>query len=352
MDYAKLRKHLIALASLPKTDSPLVSAYFDLQQPLSAVRRDFLAWTELTRQTFAGSLRQDFDDAVEEIESWLGNATGKSAAIFSRWGEHPLLLPMTFDVPMKSRLHVDEYPVIYPLVELKDRFNRFVVVLVTSGSARIVEVNLGSHSVELLAERPALRERIGREWTREHYANHRKERDRKFVKEKIAVIEALMAKRGHNALIIAGDSRYVARLTSALPRSLQSKLIGELKTGISDQKMQAVISQAVESFLVKEREESFDAVNLLVQAVRAGGLATVGYEPTRRALLEGRASELIISAKLLHEEREELVRMASQQGIQIETVRDCELLDRNGGAGALLRYELQDSPDEVKIEAA
>ena len=88
------------------------------------------------------------------------------------------------------------------LVELKDRFNRFVVVLATKESARIVEMNLGALSVELLTERPALRERIGREWTREHYVNHRRQRERRFVKEKVSVIESLMAKRGHNALII------------------------------------------------------------------------------------------------------------------------------------------------------
>jgi peptide subunit release factor 1 (eRF1) len=168
------------------------------------------------------------------------------------------------------------------------------------------------------------------------------------VKEKITVIESLMAKRGHNSLIIAGDPRYVARLTEALPKSLRGKVIGELKAGISDHQLQGVISQAVDSFLEAEREESFDAVALLIQAVRAGSLATVGFDSTRRALTEGRVFELIISAGLLHEEREELVRLASQQGIQIETVRDCELLEQNGGVGALLRYDLPDLPSDTR----
>lgn len=340
MNYAKLHKHLIALASLPKAEAPVISAYFNLERPLARIRRDFRSWAELGRQTFQGQARRDFDDAAEEIESWLGEARGKGAAVFARWGEHPLLLPMSFDVAVEDRLHVDDFPVIYPLVELKDRFNRFVVVLTTAASARIIEVNLGSHSIELLAERPALRERIGREWTREHYANHRRDRERKFVKEKIAVIESLMAKRGHNSLIIAGDPRYVGRLTEALPKALRSKLVGELRTGIDDLRLKRIIDQAVASFLEAEREESHGTVELLVQAVRAGGLATVGFESTRRALSEGRAAELVISSALLHEEREELVRLASQRDTPIETIRDCEMLDRNGGVGALLRYEL------------
>jgi stalled ribosome rescue protein Dom34 len=239
---------------------------------------------------------------------------------------------------MESRFHVADLPAIYPLVELKDRFNRFVVVLCTAASARIIEMNLGSHSIELLTERPSLRERIGREWTRQHYANHRRERDRQFVKEKISVIENLMAKNGHNSLIVAGDPRHVNQLVSALPAHLKSKLVGEIKTGITDERLKNVLSQAVESFLKAEAEEAHDTVSMLVQAVRARGLATIGVEETSKALVGDQVERLVVSSTLLHEDREELVRLASQRDVPIETVQGCELLDRNGGAGALLRY--------------
>lgn len=339
MNYAKLRKHLIALASLPKGDAPVISAYFDLSGSRHETRSDFRSWVELTRQTFRNpAVRQDFDDAAEEIEGWLGEAKGSGGAVFCRWGEHPLFLPMTFEVPLETRLHVDDFAVIYPLVELKDRFNRFVVVLTTKESARIIEMNLGAQSVELLTRRPALRERIGREWTREHYKNHTREREKQFVKEKIAIIESLMAKRGHNALILAGDARYVSRMSEALPPHLKSKVIDELKTGVSDERLGEVLSQAVGSFLRAEAEDAHDAVDELVQAVRAGGLATVGTESVALALREGRADRLIVSNTLPQEEQEELVRLASRHTIPIETVQNCELLDRNGGAGCLLRY--------------
>lgn len=87
-----------------------------------------------------------------------------------------MVLPITFDAPLETAMHAAAYPVLYPLVELKDRFNRFVVVLTTSESARIIEMSLGSASTVLLAERPELQKRFGREWTREHYVNHRRER--------------------------------------------------------------------------------------------------------------------------------------------------------------------------------
>jgi len=338
MNYAKLHKHLIALASLPKTDSPVVSAYLDFGDPARTAVTDFRRWAALTRQTFTGQRRQDFDDAVEEVDSWLSDNRSRSAAVFARWGEHPLFIAMPFEVPLENHFHVDAVPVIYPLVELKDRFNRFVVVLTTATSARIVEVNLGAQSVDLLTERPALRERIGREWTREHYMNHRRDRDRKFVKEKIAVIESLMAKRGHNSLVVAGDPRCVNRLVDALPAHLRERVVGQIKTGMTGGRLRDVIGQAVDSFLQAEAEEAHDVVDLLVKAVRAGGLATVGVETTRRALIDGRVGQLVVSSALLHEEREELVRLASRHDVPIETVQECEMLDRNGGAGALLRY--------------
>jgi ribosomal protein L30E len=337
MDYAKLRKHLIALASLPKTEAPVISAYFDLGRPVDELRSEFRAWSALTAHTFVqDSVRKDFEDAAEEIDGWLRETSGNGAAAFCRWGEQPLFLPMSFEAPLPTRLHVDELPVIYPLVELKDRFNRFVVVLTTESVARIVEVNLGAVSVELLSEKPALRDRIGPRWTREHYVNHRHHRDERFVKEKIAVIEGLMSKRGHNALILAGDEKHVARMSAALPLHLRNKIIDKIR--IEDDRISEVMKQAVDAFLRAESQEAHDVVERLVQAVRSRGLAAVGYEATREALLEDRAEQLVLSNLLPQDQQEEMIRLASRHNVPIETVQDCSLLDLNGGVGCLLRY--------------
>ena len=67
---------------------------------------------------------------------------------------------------------------------------------------------------------------------------------------------------------------------------------------------------------------------------------------TLQALQIGQADQLIVSSKLSHRNREQLVRLASQHGIPIETVRDSELLDSQGGAGAMLRFLT--SPDTKK----
>ncbi len=340
MNYASLRKNILSLANLPAGEAPILSAYFNLQSSHTALMERFDTWAKTSRKSLDEESRAQFDRASEKIQEWLHAkwAKEKSAAIFSRAGEQPFFLPLTFKVPMTDFFHASDRPAIFPLVEIKDRFNRFVVVLTTQESARIIEINLGEASTELLAERPDIRKRNGREWTREHYQNHRRDRDLKFLKEKVEIIEGLMDKRGHNALIIAGEPRYVNRLQEALPKNLQEKVIDKIRTGIKDQRIQQILEEAIESYLSIEHDESTGLVKSLFQAVRTNGLATLGVAATENALRSSWADHLVISSSLAHDDRERLVRLASLHSIQIETVRNSPLLEEQGGVGALLRY--------------
>ncbi|MDA7882556.1 hypothetical protein N9A94_09660 [Akkermansiaceae bacterium] len=154
-----LRKQIIALANLPVCDEPVISAYFDMQQGAAVAQEDFAGWIKVARKTFAGEARKQFDRAAALSTGWLReNAEScRGAALFSRAGEAPLFKSMTFKVPVPTYFQSSDLPAIYPLVELKDRFNRFVVVLTSRESARIVEMTLGDTSLELLTERPEIK---------------------------------------------------------------------------------------------------------------------------------------------------------------------------------------------------
>lgn len=339
MNYQKLKKHIIALATLPETEAPVISAYFPAGTPRSAQVAELNGWAAVVRHSFRGQQRRDFDAALEEIVDHLETvATGQGVAVFSRWGDYPMFLPLQFSVPLEMNFHAGRLPAIYPLVELKDRFNRFVLVVTNSESARIYEINLGEVSESLLTERPGLRERLGREWTREHYQNHRRHRDQQFLKEKVAVIERIMGKRGHNALVLAGEPRFVNRLRESLPKHLRGRIAGEIRTGVPKSALPAVIDESIQTFLEEEDRESHDAVRMLDSAVQRGGLAVVGLQQTINALETGQADLLVLSQDLPEGDREKLVRHAVRNDTRIETVNGSRLLDRNGGAGCLLRY--------------
>ena len=158
------------------------------------------------------------------------------------------------------------------------------------------------------------------------------------------MIEQLMSKRGHNAIIIAGESRYISRLREALPKHLQEKVVDQIRTGINDERIQEILETAIESYLQVEHNESESTVKKLFRAFRTNGLAALGLAATLRALKNGQASHLVISNNLPLTSREKLVRIASQNGIPIETVRNSNLLIEQGGVGALLRY--RNHPDQ------
>jgi len=346
MEMKKLKKHIVALASLPETTSPVISCYVNLEQSKAAMLEAAKSRAGLVRYSLRGQMRQDFDDAFEEITGFLEGTIQPGArglAIFSRWGDYPLFLPLHFRVSLEDEFTVAGLPVIYPLVKLKDSFDRFVVVLTTEERARIMEVSAGAVTESLFSEREDLRQRVGREWTKEHYQNHRRDRDERFLKEKIVVIENLMARRGNNHLVLAGTPHLVNRLRNELPKHLARKVVGIVRSGSSDESVE-VVARAIDSFVVHEQDVSLGAAELLDAAVRRNALGVVGYEQSRRALREGRADLLVVSQHHeICEERETLVRMAVQRDVGIETVMGSELLDRNGGAGCLLRFKLPES---------
>lgn len=346
LDYDQLAGHITGLATLPETESPVLSAYLDLSSDSAAWRPPLSSWASLARHSFEGRAAAGFDEAVRTLEGLLrGPQEARGAAVFCRGGDSPFCLPLLFEVPVETQFYAGGLPAIFPLVELKDRFNRFVLVMVTSEVARIFEINLGEASEMLLAERPELRERLGREWTRQHYQNHRRERHQQFVKEKVAVIERLMAKHGHNALVLAGEPRFVNRLREALPRHLQDRIAGEIRSGFRTARLPTVIDEAIRTFLVQEAQQSHDAVRHLDEEVRRGGLAVVGLEASLRALARHQADLLILSSSLPEADREPLVRAAALADTEVETVQDSDLLARNGGVGCLLRY--LESPDST-----
>ena len=340
MSYLDLSKHITTLANLPKCPEPMVSVYFDLTQPFEHLEAQFSSWVEVARPAFENTGQEQFLTASDRIKKWLLNNSeeGRSAAVFSRAGDPGFFLPLTFQAPLETYFKADLLPAIFPLVELRDRFNRFVVVLASRKTARIIEMNLGETSLELLAEREEAVDRHGREWTREHYNSQMRELNEKFVQEQVEIVERLMSKRGHNALILVGETEYIDRLKRALPQHLAGKIVDHISTGFDDQRINTVIADVIESYLKIENDESETAVKRLFRAYRTNQLGIFGVAATAVALQLDRVEELIISSSLRHNDREVLVRLASQHQVPIETVRQSEALDQQGGVGAILRF--------------
>jgi len=377
MERKNLPQHVRTLVTLPVTDAPFISCYQTLAAGRLADRNAFDDRMQSLRRGLSIQGQHAFDAALARIEEMLETElmpNSKGLAAFSRAGEQPFFLPLQFQVPLPNWIALDSTPNIYHLVELKDTYHRYVVMLVTEDSMRILQVNLGAVTAQMLEERPELRGRVGREWTKTHFQRHRQERTRKFLKDAIAVLNQLMSAGGYTHLILAGQPSVTSQIQQNLPKHLQKQLIDTVRasgaTRLSD-----VVEATLSSFVEAEEQESRTTVANLMQQLRTGGLAVVGTDPTFRALYRGRVDVLVMSKeynpgrgwscdKCGHigvesevpvacpdcearefrrfNTKERMVQKAQELDCTIEIVGQSDELIHLGGVGCLVSYRLPD----------
>lgn len=372
-----LKPHIRRLAVLEESASPVISLYLNLETGPSGYWKAFGERTRLLRAS-VGAAAPDVADALWLVEDFIRTGLlpeAKGAAIFARGGAEPFFLPLQFRVPLPNGVAVGSTPNIYHLVELKDTYDRFVFLIATEARARIVEVNLGAVTLQLCKERPELRKRMGREWTKAHYQSHRRERSDRFAKEAIGVLDRLMSAGGHTHLFLAGNPRATARVRDALPRHLVDKLVDSLVASSSD-RLSDVVDAMMSSFVEQEELESQAVVEQLRQEVHANGLAVVGARDTLTSLRQSAVDVLVLASAYEGEAgwsctacgaigvdtrtdlkcsacgaqptrvvnlKEEMVRLAEKAECHVEVVSHSDALMQFGGVGALLRFMAPDA---------
>lgn len=372
MDLDKLNMHIRNLAVLDEADNPVLSCYVNNEAGRASYRDAMDARIREARKALSAERRLDFEQALGKIEAFLApgvNPDAKGMALFSRGGDSPFFLALQFRLPLPNLLSVDTVPHIYELVMLKDTYHRYLVLISTETHARIVEVSVGNVTKELWTERPELRARVGREWTKEHYQSHRRDRTRKFIKEKIEILDQLFAKGAHTHLVLAGNTRTVARVRDSLPKRLVDRLV-DVAPVSGNASTADVVSVTLSAFAKHEEAESLETAGLLLNELRTGDLAVAGPEATLRALAQGQVDVLVMSESFaaapgwrcrscelvgvtaapvgcpLCGERdiaplnlkEHMISAAERHGATVEIVRNSDVLLEIGGVGCLLRY--------------
>lgn len=326
---SSLEDLIVKLVGIDANESPLISCYVDLTQPREGQIASIQQRSAVARTGLRGQARNDFDDANNEILDYLKRRkpqAKKSLAVFSRWGNEPLFLALELEAPLEDQVTVDDLPMVYPLVACKDKLHRFVVVITSEAEARILEVVIGQVTESILAKRPELRKRVGREWTKEHFQSHKRNRHTQFLKEKVALVEQLMARKGYNHLIILGSSPNTSRLTAALPKRLQDRVINP-KDSVTSCNVSDALKEAIQLFIEEEERESQSTVNRLHSGIMSNGLAVAGHKAVMQALDAGQADTLVILDNYPADQRECLVRAAIRANVNVEAVGSSKLLE-------------------------
>ena len=231
MELRELQEHIRSLVTLEATEAPVVSVYMNLRTNSSKLR-------DFTRHRVAmlkGGIPQeqlsDFQLAMEHIGRYVAgelDTTRGGAAIFARNGTRPFFLALQFQIPLPNTILVGSHPNIYHLVELKDTYHRYVVVVANDRGVRILEVTLGEVTKQIWTVQPSLREHLGQMWTKQQYQHHRQRHGKMILEEEITALDHVMSAGGHQHLILAGESAW--RLRNVLPMITFSaaRVVGEM----------------------------------------------------------------------------------------------------------------------------
>lgn len=370
----ELKQHITLLASVEETDAPFVSAYFNLEDGQAGWRETLDERARVLRRILKGDNLADLEEALGKIEAWLATdplPDAKGAAIFIRgiFGG-AFMLPMQFAAPLPTWIAIYPTPNIYHLVELKNNYHRYVILLAMPDRASILEVNLGAATTQAWINRSELRMRVGSEWTRSHYQVHQAHRGDRFVHEKIALLERLMQAGGQTHLILAGEPEITERVRRVLPDGLAEKLVDVIPATGRDQQTDVVMA-TLSSFIEHEEQKSQSVADRLIEGLRSQNLAVVGSAATLDALRSGEADTLVMASEYNPDTgwtctacrgsgteapetstcpqcgepavrpldvREALLRLAGQHERPVEVVGQSSTLMSVGGVGCLLRY--------------
>ncbi len=378
MDLQTLQKHVLTLVTIGETDAPMVSCYLNLESGAAGGRQILEERVRLLRKTLPPPQRAPFEQALGQIDARLEagfDPHSVGAAIFSRGGGESFFLDLEFRVPLPTSITVNSTPNIYHLVELKDTYDRYVVVLANEQNTRILEIHLGSVTEAAWTQRPELRERIGKSWTREHYQSHRREQSHQYANEISLLVDSLVSEKHYGHLFLAGNPKMTAALKQALPKRLASKLIDVVPVS-THARTSELVRATLARFIEEEQQESLAAVDRLEKEIYSHGLAVTGSEACLQALQGKQVDWLVMATEYAPEPgwicadcraakaqetrpaacpacgsaktrdldvKEELVRLAELAGCGVEIVHDSEVLMRLGGVGCLLRFHSPDS---------
>ncbi|MCB2154855.1 host attachment protein [bacterium] len=343
MELQAFKQQLRELAQLEETEDLMVSSYHSLERPVSETLRAFQARRRTVIKGVDEGRREVVEQALDAVEEYLQerlNPASRSVAVFSRQGKVPFFLALEFQAPLTDAVVVDDVPNIYGLVELKDVYHRYLVMVCQEDQVSVAEVNLGAVTWQMWSERPELRSRVGREWTRRHYQRHLKGRTDKFLKECIGVLEQRMYEGGYKHLVLSGTPKVLGMVRQALPKHLEEILIEQVGCQSGSHETDNVVESTLEIFIEQERVESRATVDRVLNELRRSGLAAVGSDAARRAFQLGQVDMLVIDRRIPGSEREELARLATAAGAEIETIERDERLWRLGGVAVLLRFHL------------
>lgn len=278
---------------------------------------------------------------------------------------------LQFPVPVQNRLVVADRPVIGPLAQVLKSYEHYGVILMDREHVRILSVYLGTLLDELEFRGDPLAPTTNHHvqaggYSHARFQRHKLEEMRHFFKDFAAEVERFTARYEPKYLVLMGTEQNTARFKEFLPQTVADRII---HTGPAPVDGPAVeILARLEPHLRDEQErESQELLEQVRDRAAHDYLATAGVQGTLTALQEGKVDTLVVArdgqiqgvrcgqcgfvfvrevSRCPYDGNEqmetvdvleEMVRLAEQQGADIQFA-DANAVADLRGAAALLRF--------------
>lgn len=281
------------------------------------------------------------------------------------WKEYHL------SVPVKSEIVVDKCPYIKPLLDILDRYQRYVIALVDKESARIFVVHLAEiveygevHTPDV----PGRHKKGG--WfalSQNRYDRHIRFHVELHLGDVVKKLDSFMSGEGISGLLLGGSDEAVSMTKNMLSAAVAARIIGTFQAEMfaPDDEVLAKAEAVINCCEKKKKEETVD--KLVSQALK-NKTAVLGVENVLNALHEGKVMKLVFvqdynpagyacrkcRSLIIQDLRlcpycrgemdktDNLIDQAAQkavgQGAAVEVVKGSKALTDSGGIGAFLRF--------------
>lgn len=346
-----VRNLLRQLANFDPGDDLVLSVYLDMipHGGSPAIRPSQIMLTDRFRQIEKtllprGAALDNFRLDANRVQHYLDEHAGpwlQGVAIFA-CNSHQLFEVIETGVPFENQVVLELVPELFQLARLVDEQETAVVALVDTNTTRLFVTRSGF--LEEVAgpddDSFGYRQRNTGGLNHKQYQRRVQNQREAFAREAATALEELVAHERATRVILAGDAVAIPLLHQALSPQLEPLIQEEILRLDIRTPGHAVLREIAPILAQVEEEESHARADLLVDAVRAQGLGVIGRQETRDALEHGQGEVLVLAeeAPLDEQERNDLVRLATISGAEMDLVKGHEILQQMGGVGALLRY--------------
>jgi peptide chain release factor subunit 1 len=367
---------LARLQSLPESGPPILSLYLYLrpahrvEKAYRTVAKDLLKDLEArlseTDRALLEPEAQRVREYLQEVEP-----KGKGLALFA---SQPRNLWVIFNLPtpVPDYATFESTPYLRPLLAALDEHEQYGVLVVDKRRSRLFRVFLDQIAEEGHHKDYVLSKHDQGGWSQANYQRHHEAHVHWHLKHAMDLLLAVHRQQPFDRIILAGTEEPLSELRTLVPKGLRDRIVGTFH--IDGDAPESVILERVLAIEQEvERRQEVQLVEDLINTARAGGLASVEPEEVLLAVADGCVHRLVLVEGLsqpgfecstcgalwlrpdlsqcprceqpVHAHPDVIERAIERTLLadgRVEAVQGpaAELLRREGGLGAILRFRL------------